>query len=64
MQGADALGAAGIRPGDITQALREGMTCAGWRRAPEPPGCHLQRHRAALPRHVAQHAGAMAMDTA
>ncbi len=63
MQGADALGAAGIRPGDITQTLGEGMTRAGRRRAPEPPGRHLQRHRAALPRQVAQHAGAAAMDT-
>ncbi len=64
MQGADALSATGIRPGDIAQALGEGMARAGRRRAPEPPGRHLQRHRAALPRQVPQHAGAMAMDTA
>lgn len=63
MQGANTLGAAGIHPGDIAQTLGKGMTRAGRRRAPEPPGCDLQRHRAALPRHVAQHAGAMAMDT-
>ncbi len=64
MQGADALGAARIHPGDIAQALRKGMTRAGRRRAPKPPGRDLQRHRTTLPRQVAQHAGAVAMNTA
>ncbi len=61
MQGADAFGAASMRPGDIAQALGEGMTRAGRRRAPEPPRRDLQRHRTTLPWQVAQHAGAPAM---
>lgn len=61
MQGTNALGAAGIRPGDIAQVLSESMACAGRRHAPEPPGCHLQCYRAALPRQVVQHAGATTM---